>query len=126
MPFKSPYPDLDIPKTNILSYLFGQGPVSEEALWYDSKDPSKNLSPARLLQWVRRLGFGLQRLGLKRGDVVMICTPNQIFVPVAYLGTVGAGFIFSGANPAYTENGKLLSCPSASRVGRAATLCMAH
>ncbi|KAH8170475.1 AMP-binding enzyme domain-containing protein [Sarocladium implicatum] len=102
MTYTSPFPTLDIPQTNILSYLFEQGPVSEEPLWFDSKDASTNLSPKQLLEWVKRLGFGLQRLGLKKGDVVMICTPNQIFVPVAYLGIVGAGCIFSGANPAYT------------------------
>ncbi|KAL2202914.1 4-coumarate-CoA ligase [Sarocladium strictum] len=103
MPYVSPFPTLDIPQTNVLSYLFEQGgPVSDQPLWYDSKDTARNLSPKQLLQWVKRLGFGLQRLGLKKGDVVMICTPNQIFVPVAYLGIVGAGCIFSGANPAYT------------------------
>jgi acyl-CoA synthetase (AMP-forming)/AMP-acid ligase II len=106
MTYTSPFPTLDIPQTNILSYLFEQGPVSEEPLWFDSKDASTNLSPKQLLEWVKRLGFGLQRLGLKKGDVVMICTPNQIFVPVAYLGIVGAGCIFSGANPAYTVHGK--------------------
>lgn len=105
MTYTSPFPTLDIPQTNILSYLFEQGSVSEAPLWHDSKDASINLSPKQLLQWVKRLGFGLQRLGLKKGDVVMICTPNQIFVPVAYLGIVGAGCIFSGANPAYTVHG---------------------
>lgn len=105
MTYKSLYPNLEIPQTNILSYIFGDTPASEEPRWLDCKDPDNNLSPAQLLQWVRRLGFGLERLGLTRGDVVMICTPNHIFVPVAYLGTVGAGCIFSGANPAYTEPG---------------------
>ncbi|CAG9943090.1 unnamed protein product [Clonostachys rosea f. rosea IK726] len=105
MPYTSRYPALDIPSSNILSYLFPDPPkTSREPLWFDSKDPSKNLSPAQLLNWVRRLGCGLQRLGLNRGDVVMICSPNQIFVPVAYLGIVGAGCVFSGANPAYTEH----------------------
>ncbi|ROT36328.1 4-coumarate-CoA ligase [Sodiomyces alkalinus F11] len=103
MIIKSPFPTLDIPKTNLLNYLFppGQEP-SEEPLWLDSKNDKINLSPKQLLEWVRRLSFGLQRLGMKRGDVIMICTPNQIFVPVAYLGIVGSGCIFSGANPAYT------------------------
>lgn len=105
MPFSSPYPHIDIPQSNILSYLFG-GAVSDEPLWFDSKDPAqRNLSPKQLLQWVKRLGYGLERLGLRKGDVVMICTPNQIFVPVAYLGIVGAGCVFSGANPAYTVPG---------------------
>lgn len=105
MPSSSPYPHIDIPQSNILSYLFG-GKVSDEPLWFDSREPvERNLSPKQLLQWVKRLGYGLEKLGLSKGDVVMICTPNQIFVPVAYLGIVGAGFVFSGANPSYTVQG---------------------
>lgn len=34
----------------------------------------------------------------------MIYTPNHIFVPVAYLGIVGSGRVFSGMNPIYTVN----------------------
>ncbi|KAM5369315.1 hypothetical protein ACJZ2D_009034 [Fusarium nematophilum] len=102
MPVSSPYPILDIPQKNVLSYLFGDGNVSEEPLWIDSKEPRKSLSPNKLLGWVKRLGFGLERLGVKKGEVVLICTPNSIFVPVAFLGIVGAGFIFSGVNPVYT------------------------
>jgi len=45
----------------------------------------------------------LNKLGVESNDVVMIVTPNHIFVPIAYLGTVGSGRIFSGANPAYTR-----------------------
>lgn len=112
MPFSSPYPDVSIPQHNILTHLFGppglDSHVSDEPLWLDSRDPENvNLSPRQLLQWVKRLGFGLGRLGLSRGDVVMLCTPNHVFVPVAYLGIVGGGYIFSGANPAYTVPGRL-------------------
>ncbi|KAL0934682.1 4-coumarate- ligase [Colletotrichum truncatum] len=99
----SPYPDLNIPKTNLLSYLFPKNTsLSDEPLWIDCRDDSISLSPRQMSQWVKRLSFGLQQLGLKRGDVVMICTPNQIYVPVAYLGIVATGCVFSGANPAYT------------------------
>ncbi|KAF4966981.1 hypothetical protein FZEAL_10589 [Fusarium zealandicum] len=104
MPLSSPYPTLDIPEKNVLSYLFGNGDLSGEPLWIDSKDPSNNLSPRQLLPWVRRLGYGLERLGIQKGEVVLICTPNSIFIPVAFLGILGAGFIFSGVNPIYTVN----------------------
>ncbi|CRK49006.1 hypothetical protein BN1723_008326 [Verticillium longisporum] len=103
MVFTSPFPSLDIPKTNLLTYLFPEDQLpQEDPLWLDCKDDRINLSPKELVEWVKRLSFGLERIGVKRGDVVLICTPNQIFVPVAYLGIVGAGCIFSGANPAYT------------------------
>ncbi|KAH0489406.1 hypothetical protein TgHK011_009838 [Trichoderma gracile] len=103
MPIKSLYEPLDIPQTNVLTYLFGNGAtLSHEPIWFDAKDPSRSLSPHQLVQWIRRLGLGLQRLGVRRGDVVMICTPNHIFVPVAYLGITGSGCIFSGANPVFT------------------------
>lgn len=46
--------------------------------------------------------MGLDRLGIKHGDIVMIYTPNTIFVPVAYLGIVGSCRAFSAANPIYT------------------------
>lgn len=109
MPFKSLYEHLDIPQTNLLTYLFGNGStLSHEPIWHNAKDPSKNLSPHQLVQWIRRLGLGLQRMGLKRGDVVMMCSPNHIFVPVAYLGLTGSGYIFSGANPVFTVQGMLL------------------
>jgi acyl-coenzyme A synthetase/AMP-(fatty) acid ligase len=110
MPSKSLYDHIDIPQTNILTHLFGNGSiVSHEPIWIDAKNPEKSLSPYQLLQWVRRLGLGLQRLDLKREDVVMICTPNHIFVPVAYLGIAGSGCIFSGANPISTVPGMLSS-----------------
>ncbi|KAJ6164087.1 hypothetical protein N7470_002759 [Penicillium chermesinum] len=55
-----------------------------------------------MLSWVRRLGLGLDNLGVPKGEVIMILTPNHLFVPVAYQGIVGSSRIFSGANPAYT------------------------
>lgn len=110
MVFKSSYGDLEFPQSNILSYLTDpkndRDVDGDEPIWYDSKGPeNKNLSKNGLFGWIRRLGYGLERLGLKQGDVGLICTPNHIFVPVAYLGIVGSGFVFSGANPIYTVAG---------------------
>ncbi|KAM4055977.1 AMP-binding enzyme [Hirsutella rhossiliensis] len=102
MPFASEHPPLVVPETDILSYLFARGPRTDKPLWIDSRRPSESISARQALEWVRRLGFGLERLGLRRGDVVAICTPNHIWVPVAFLGIAGAGFVFSGASPAFT------------------------
>ena len=106
MPFSSPFPNLEIPKCNLLDYLFPKGEkAGETPIWIDAKDTGHHLTPRALLQWSKRLALGLDRLGSKPQEVVMIYTPNHIFVPVAYLGIVGSKRIFSGANPAYTVPG---------------------
>lgn len=106
MVIRSPYPDIAIPEQNILTYLFGSGgSLPEDPIWIDAADSTKYLSLRTALQWIKRLAVGLDRLGVKKDEVVMIVSPNHIFVPVAYLGVIGSGRIFSGANPAYTADG---------------------
>jgi len=108
MPFKSLFPDVTIPDVDLLSYLFpSDAQVSSEPIWIDASDPSKHLSPRELLLWAKRFASSIQSLGMVVGDVCMILTPNHIFVPVAFLGCVAGGFIFSGSNPIYNADGKL-------------------
>lgn len=103
MPYKSPWPLLDIPKCNVLSWLYPPGKkVSTDPLWIDATDPSLNLSPAQMLEWIKRLAVGLDKLGLEKGEALMVFTPNHIYVPLAYLCAAGSGRFFSGANPTYT------------------------
>ncbi|KAH0383851.1 acetyl-CoA synthetase-like protein, partial [Aureobasidium melanogenum] len=54
--------------------------------------------------WAKRLGIGLDRLGVQLGEIVLIYTPNHIFVPVAYIGIVGNTRAFSAINPVSTVN----------------------
>ncbi|EXJ61682.1 hypothetical protein A1O7_02111 [Cladophialophora yegresii CBS 114405] len=104
MPFVSKLASLPLQKCSILDFLFpsDQG-ISDKPLWIDARDPSHWQSPKSALALARRLGFGLQRLGVQPGDRCLLFTPNHIMVPVSYLGIVGAGAAFSGANPAFTE-----------------------
>ena len=105
MPHKSIYPDIDIPKTNILTYIFGDGEsLSNEPLWIDAANPSHSLSPAQMLSWVKRFAVGLDRLGIPEEQAIMVFCPNHIYVPVAYLGAAGSKRYFTGANPIYTVN----------------------
>ncbi|KAK2799934.1 hypothetical protein FQN50_008327 [Emmonsiellopsis sp. PD_5] len=116
MPKTSPFAPIPIPSSNLLSFIFPPGSpqcTSTKPIWIDSSDPSVNLSASTALQWAKRLAMGLEKLRedpssgsgapvVKRGEVVLIFSPNQIFVPVAYMGIVGAGRVFSGINPAYS------------------------
>ncbi|PGG95599.1 hypothetical protein AJ79_09958 [Helicocarpus griseus UAMH5409] len=52
--------------------------------------------------WCQRLAVGLRKSGLQPGDRVLLFSSNDIFFPVAFMGIVMAGGIFTGANPTYT------------------------
>jgi len=106
MPQKSPF-QIDIPLTDVLSFVFPKDTAPyDQPIWINAAEPEKSLSPKQLLQWVKRLGVGLDKLGISRNDVVLTYSANHIFVPVAYLGVAGSGRIFSGCNPAYGVNGR--------------------
>lgn len=113
MVYKSPY-SIDVPKQDLLTYLCPSSaePLDDRPLWISAAQPSISLSSKQALQWVRRLAVGLAKLQLKIGDVVLMISPNHVFVPVAYIGTIGYGAVFSGLSPTATVNGKLTaSCP---------------
>lgn len=104
MPLKSEY-QIAIPACNILDYVFPDGKeASIDPIWIDADDTSNSLSPSELLQWIKRLGVGLDALCLKRGEAAMMISSNNIFIPVLYLGIAGAGRVFTGGNPAYGVN----------------------
>lgn len=112
MPFSSPFADLDIPKTNVLSYLFPKDKPAEDnkKIWIDSRNPEESIGALDLLQWVSRIGAGLDRLGIHEGEVVLVHSTNHVLLPVIYLAIIANRRIFSGANPAYTASGMLQCC----------------
>ena len=106
MPYPSPY-GFSHPVTDVLSWLFprDQEP-SDKPIWIDAENPHRTLSLKQLLPWVKRLGLGLFRLGLKEDDVVLVVSRNHIHFPVLWFGVSGFGFIYSGSNPAYGVDGE--------------------
>lgn len=115
MPTKSPYAPLEISEQNIVHYLFRrerEAPISDRPIWIEASDTSIYLTQKDLLQWATRLAVGLDNVRdreggqvVQPGDVVLTFSPNHVMIPVAYLGAVGSGRIFSGVNAAYSTRG---------------------
>ena len=104
MPQRSRF-KLDISATDLLSYIFPEGkPPSDKPIWIDANDMSNSLSLKQLLYWVKRLGVGLNKLGIKQNEAVMMYCTNHIFIPVLYFGVAGSGRVFTGCNIAYNVN----------------------
>lgn len=106
MSYKSQF-TIDIPRTDLLTYLFPQDVESGvgKPLWISASDPSIFLDRKQALEWIRRMAVGLKKLQLKTGDVVLMISANHVFVPVAYLGSIAYGAVFSGLNPLASVNG---------------------
>ena len=103
MPFSSPHARLDIPKCNILDYVFADGRHKDTSpLWIDAADPTLSLSMAQMYLLVKRFAVGLDNLNIPTGSPIMVFSPNNLYVPMVYLAAAGSKRAFTGANPIYT------------------------
>ena len=94
----APIPELSLP-----SYLFGSptGPLPEIKAFVDAGNPRRALTFDEFRLCSKRIGLGLQRLGVLPGDTVLLFSGNELFVPCLFLGVIMAGAIFTGASPAF-------------------------
>ncbi|RDW71713.1 hypothetical protein BP5796_07747 [Coleophoma crateriformis] len=67
-----------------------------------AKSPERSLSSRTVRTLVRQLVNGLQQQGLAKGDTVCVLNFNDIYYTTLYLGIIGSGGCFTGANPGYT------------------------
>jgi 4-coumarate--CoA ligase len=103
MPIKSrwstPIPDVTLP-----TYVFGSPsePLSDIPLLMDARNPDQHYLSAQTYRlWCQRFAVGLRRMGLEKGERVLLFSGNTIFFPVVLVGTIMAGGVFTGANPTY-------------------------
>jgi 4-coumarate--CoA ligase len=101
MPIKSRW-SVGIPEVSLQNWVFGSSdkPISDERCLAEVNRPDTHyltLSTFRL--WAKRVAVGLQKAGLQPGDRVLLFSGNNIFFPVAFMGVLMAGGIFTGANP---------------------------
>ncbi|KAN0122515.1 amp dependent CoA ligase [Hyaloscypha variabilis] len=99
-----PQRTIQLPTKDILSWIFDDPHHDkDEPIYIDAKDPSRTLSSNQARAIIRKLIAGLHAAGLKKGDCICVHSFNDIYYPMLFLATVGAGGIFTGSNPAYTK-----------------------
>lgn len=98
--YKSKYKSINLPTSPILevvSFIFSFEHNGVSAL-IDS--PSGfSLSYLHLHQTVNSLGYGVLKLGISKGDTVLIILPNTISFPVIFLGVISIGATATTMNP---------------------------
>ena len=102
---RCPYPDVPIPETNVFSHVFGNFDkfVGSSPALVDGLS-GVEVSYNEMLDLTSRTSSGLRRLGLQKGDVVTLCSPNSIDYGITFFATMAAGGVVSTCNPTYTAN----------------------
>ncbi|KAJ1305650.1 hypothetical protein OPQ81_000646 [Rhizoctonia solani] len=102
--YKSRYPDYVIPRQSIISKLFpNESPYSDSLPAFTEAATGLTLSLGDVKDLTFRVASGVRNvLGTKRGDTVMIFSPNSISWPFTLFGCVAAGLRITLANSSYT------------------------
>ncbi|OAP59338.1 hypothetical protein AYL99_06636 [Fonsecaea erecta] len=98
--FKSPY-TIDIPLIDVNTFVFQSGSKSsrEAAQYFDADIPAKCFSLAQAEIYSKRVALGLQQLGLRADERLLLYSNNRLFFPVVIWGTIAAECIFTAASP---------------------------
>ncbi|CAE6536844.1 unnamed protein product [Rhizoctonia solani] len=102
--YKSQYPDYVIPRQSVVSNLFrGESPYADSLPAFIEAATGLTLSRGDVKDLTFRVASGVRNvLGTKRGDTVMIFSPNSIAWPFTLFGCVAAGLRITLANSSYT------------------------
>ncbi|GMI86249.1 OPC-8:0 CoA ligase1 [Hibiscus trionum] len=95
-------PDLDI-----ASFVLSQFPHPHDAelkLALIDSTTKQQLTYAQLYRSIRSLAGGLYRLGVRKGDVVFLLSPNSLLYPTICIAIFSIGAILSPANPINTPS----------------------
>jgi len=105
MPFKSTFPDVEIPNVGIWDFLFEnkQREFPDDQVILLDPYSKRSYTYTQLKKAATDFGKGLKSLWeFEKGDVLNLFTPNSIDTPAVMWGAHFAGAIVSPANPGYT------------------------
>ncbi|KAI8966949.1 hypothetical protein BDF20DRAFT_918033 [Mycotypha africana] len=96
MVYTSKHPNADIPTNpSLYHFLFLDNPkkISDDKLCYlDTEDPKTSYNYGQMKSQILKAAAGLKReFGFNKGDIVAICSPNDVDYPVILHGAVVAG-----------------------------------
>ena len=108
MPYKSRW-SVPIPDCSLPTFLFGSASNTEPSslankqCYIDAQSPEKYfLTRSSFKLWSQRFGLGLTNLsGFAPGDRVLVFSGNNLAFPIAFMGVLMAGGIFTAANPSF-------------------------
>ncbi|RVX72878.1 hypothetical protein B0A52_03231 [Exophiala mesophila] len=102
--FFKPTKTVDIPTQDILSWIFDSPRYpQDQAIYVDPEDPTNSINIHQARDLTRRLIAGFRSTSLRTGDCVCVHSFNNLYYSCVFLAVVGAGFVWAGTNPGYTD-----------------------
>ncbi len=101
MIFRSPYPDVDIPRTSLSEFVLERAEELGDKPALIDGPTGRTITYAELRAGVLRLASGLAARGFEKGDVFAIFSPNLPEYAVAFHGVATAGGVCTTINPLY-------------------------
>ncbi len=102
MIFASPYADVDIPEMPLTSYIFQKNAHLTDKIALIDGSSGRAISYSELRNRVYRVANGLAKMGLKKGDVFAIYSPNIPEYAIILNAIALNGGINTLINPLYT------------------------
>ncbi len=98
---------VEIPAQDVPSYIFSAGTLESRhsPQYFDADNPARNFSLSQAEGLVRRVGRGLQNLGLQPNDKVLLYAGNSLYFPVLFWAVLAAGCVFTGCTPGASVTG---------------------
>ncbi|KAG4281970.1 AMP-binding enzyme [Fusarium proliferatum] len=97
---KSPF-ELEIPNVDLATFIFSSGTQDSRSQpqYFDAENPALNFSLEQAEGWVKQWAKGLQDLGLRTNDKVLLYSGNSLYFPIVFWGVVASGCAFTGCSP---------------------------
>lgn len=106
---KSPF-ELEIPNVDLATFIFSSGTQDSRSQpqYFDAENPALNFSLEQAEGWVKQWAKGLQDLGLRTNDKVLLYSGNSLYFPIVFWGVVASGCAFTGCSPSSSVEGRQL------------------
>ncbi|MEZ4524048.1 MAG: 4-coumarate--CoA ligase family protein [Thermomicrobiales bacterium] len=103
--FRSPHPDVEIPTNlSLPDFLFQRAAPRRDKVAFVDGETGATLTFGEVIEDSRRVAAGYAALGLQRGEVVALYSPNNLDWPIAYYGALLAGAVVTTVNPLHTSD----------------------
>uniref|UniRef100_A0A1D1Y9J4 4-coumarate--CoA ligase n=1 Tax=Anthurium amnicola TaxID=1678845 RepID=A0A1D1Y9J4_9ARAE len=103
--YRSPRPPVTLPADPTLSmvrFLLRDAPSHLDRLALADAESGRSLTFRELEPAITRVAAAISGLGVRKGDVVLIFSPNSLDFLLCFLGVVHLGAVATTVNPSYT------------------------